>query len=216
MSLIKCPECGKEISDKASVCPNCGCPASEWKKDVIEEKIEFSEEKSEEERTCLNRAKEENLPLVLKDIASKYPRNQKVRMIKELRERMGIPLSDAKEIINGYLDSIQPPEEKNEIKEENNSNFPSGEMKSYTFNGVYRYTLFGGKQEVRCPRCGSENCSHHQEQKIIPGKTKTSYSANLNPLKPFTLVNKKEKVKKKEQIVTESKFICNSCGYIFK
>lgn len=26
MSLIKCPECGKEISDKASVCPNCGMP----------------------------------------------------------------------------------------------------------------------------------------------------------------------------------------------
>ena len=26
MALIKCPECGKEISDKATVCPNCGYP----------------------------------------------------------------------------------------------------------------------------------------------------------------------------------------------
>lgn len=26
MALIKCSECGKEISDKASTCPNCGCP----------------------------------------------------------------------------------------------------------------------------------------------------------------------------------------------
>ncbi len=26
MSLIKCPECGKEISDKAATCPNCGMP----------------------------------------------------------------------------------------------------------------------------------------------------------------------------------------------
>lgn len=26
MALIKCSECEKEISDKASVCPNCGCP----------------------------------------------------------------------------------------------------------------------------------------------------------------------------------------------
>lgn len=25
MALIKCKECGKEISDKASKCPNCGC-----------------------------------------------------------------------------------------------------------------------------------------------------------------------------------------------
>ena len=26
MALIKCPECGKEISDKAKTCINCGCP----------------------------------------------------------------------------------------------------------------------------------------------------------------------------------------------
>lgn len=29
MALIKCTECGKEFSDKASACPNCGCPISE-------------------------------------------------------------------------------------------------------------------------------------------------------------------------------------------
>ena len=26
MALIKCTECGHEVSDKASACPNCGCP----------------------------------------------------------------------------------------------------------------------------------------------------------------------------------------------
>lgn len=26
MALIKCPECGREISDKAVSCPGCGCP----------------------------------------------------------------------------------------------------------------------------------------------------------------------------------------------
>lgn len=26
MALIKCPECGKEISDRATSCPNCGYP----------------------------------------------------------------------------------------------------------------------------------------------------------------------------------------------
>ncbi|MBO4327126.1 MAG: zinc ribbon domain-containing protein [Clostridia bacterium] len=26
MALIKCPECGKEISDRAKACINCGCP----------------------------------------------------------------------------------------------------------------------------------------------------------------------------------------------
>lgn len=28
MALIKCPECGREISDKAASCPGCGCPVS--------------------------------------------------------------------------------------------------------------------------------------------------------------------------------------------
>ena len=31
MALIKCPECGKEVSDKASSCPNCGYPISNIK-----------------------------------------------------------------------------------------------------------------------------------------------------------------------------------------
>lgn len=28
MSMIKCPECGIEISNKAMYCPNCGCPSA--------------------------------------------------------------------------------------------------------------------------------------------------------------------------------------------
>lgn len=31
IALIKCPECGKEISDKASSCPNCGTPLNDQK-----------------------------------------------------------------------------------------------------------------------------------------------------------------------------------------
>lgn len=29
MALFTCPECGNQVSDKAEVCPNCGCPISE-------------------------------------------------------------------------------------------------------------------------------------------------------------------------------------------
>ena len=35
MALIKCAECGKEISSKASACPNCGCPIEKETKKVI-------------------------------------------------------------------------------------------------------------------------------------------------------------------------------------
>lgn len=34
MALIKCPECGREISDKAKACPGCGCPVE---KEVVYE-----------------------------------------------------------------------------------------------------------------------------------------------------------------------------------
>ena len=33
MALIKCSECGKEISDQASACPNCGVPLPKPKKE---------------------------------------------------------------------------------------------------------------------------------------------------------------------------------------
>lgn len=26
MALVKCPECGKDMSDRADACPGCGCP----------------------------------------------------------------------------------------------------------------------------------------------------------------------------------------------
>lgn len=34
MSLIKCPECGKEISDKSDKCIGCGFPLPQQKKRV--------------------------------------------------------------------------------------------------------------------------------------------------------------------------------------
>lgn len=58
MALIRCPECGKEISDKAASCPNCGYPIKELYiekpynyynnieyKDVIEESNDYENEK---------------------------------------------------------------------------------------------------------------------------------------------------------------------------
>ena len=38
MALIKCIECGKEISDKANACIHCGCPIEKEKRTVIIER----------------------------------------------------------------------------------------------------------------------------------------------------------------------------------
>lgn len=45
MSLIKCSECGKEISDKAAACPYCGCPV-----EISLSKIEKQAKSAKEEK----------------------------------------------------------------------------------------------------------------------------------------------------------------------
>lgn len=41
MALITCSECGKEFSDKADKCPNCGCPNPNAKETVVEIKEKY-------------------------------------------------------------------------------------------------------------------------------------------------------------------------------
>lgn len=41
MALIKCPECGKEISDKAGVCPECGYPISQKPSKMRSKKVVY-------------------------------------------------------------------------------------------------------------------------------------------------------------------------------
>ncbi len=55
MSLIKCAECGKEISDKADKCPNCGCPLNEKDLGVesFKEKTETKKEKKKESKLSI-------------------------------------------------------------------------------------------------------------------------------------------------------------------
>lgn len=43
MALIKCPECGKEMSDQATSCPNCGCPIEIVKKELESKRIKDEE-----------------------------------------------------------------------------------------------------------------------------------------------------------------------------
>lgn len=39
MALIKCPECEKEISDKAVSCPNCGYPMKPQKDKIVQKTV---------------------------------------------------------------------------------------------------------------------------------------------------------------------------------
>ncbi len=39
MALIKCPECGKEISDKANSCPSCGYPINSTQVETEQDRV---------------------------------------------------------------------------------------------------------------------------------------------------------------------------------
>lgn len=67
-----------------------------------------------------------------------------------------------------------------------------------------------------CPSCGGTNYHAFVEERVIrEGKVKTKTSLNLNPLKPFTVFNHKEKMVRKPITTQVSKFVCDDCGKIF-
>jgi hypothetical protein len=45
MALIKCPECGKDMSEIASICPSCGNPNPEIIDPVLAKKMFKSQKK---------------------------------------------------------------------------------------------------------------------------------------------------------------------------
>ena len=80
-------------------------------------------------------------------------------------------------------------------------------------------TTYNEQGQKCCPYCGSTHFQYAGQQ--IYGarheKTKNRYTANLNPLRPFTLVNKKEKVVKKARSgYAVDEFICLNCGNRFR
>lgn len=211
MALINCPECEKKVSDKAYSCPECGFPIKDYMESKIEESKETKNEPIAEEN--IEELDSENKVFSDSELDMLYESENGKRILMIQKISCDLDFNSAKKVVDDYFKRKFPEKELHYTKQMEISHNTVSEKKA--FSGVYRATLFGGMQEVYCPTCGSENCSHYKEQKIIPGKTKTTYSANLNPFKPFTLVNKKEKVVRKDQVYTENKFICNRCGKIF-
>ncbi len=211
MALINCPECGNSISDKANSCPKCGFPIQSIQNTEYDKWVTISAHNAmilKYNRLKGNLIIEQYGRKIIEDSFGAYQISGDVKDFKPILLISHKSLSSP--TVVDRSENTKELEWMLDYKEEATPVV----VEPPKFDGVYRYTL-GSKQEVYCPRCNSSNCSHYKEQKVIPGKTKTKYTANLNPLKPFTLVNKKEKVIKQERVITENKFICNSCGKIF-
>ena len=78
MALIKCPECGKEVSDKCTQCIHCGYPLVNYKCVINGEEYDFQEEIS-----------------IILD-----PREDGIRAIGSARRKTFMSLYDAKTLID--------------------------------------------------------------------------------------------------------------------
>lgn len=280
MGLIKCPDCGKEVSDKANVCINCGFPIEEYIKEQAEQRRKLAKQleqkANQDQQGEIDKRRYDGLKdkrnvfcETKKGIISIQDGRLKVQLssrqtiedyiwyfsleyfAKQVFNCYGLKINNAfkgfttgvydvypksqqdaenlmlfKEIMenNGFFndrsrfDAIyRKTSDEKYIQEKQKKKFESlMGNDSDDFKGIYRYDAWSGrKTEIYCPYCHSDNCSWYVTEKTIPGKTKTTYKANLNPLKPFTLYNKKEKVIREERQVTKKRIICNSCGRIF-
>lgn len=242
MPLIKCPECNKEISDKAEKCPNCGYPMTSMGHSEKNSDIIFTLDGRPVNMTQIWERSGNRIECI-KQIIQMYNANPNVaeKMSDDFIKKTGVKETHSGSyaqhvagtvVVNGI--EINPKEiflrnKKHQTNTMNEIMRVTGvsedearnllhygmkivqEQEKKNFEGVYKYSFFGKKTEVYCPRCKSMDCSIYKD--IIPEKTKTKYTMNLNPLKPLTLVNKKQKVVSKQQ--TLDRFICNKCGKIF-
>ena len=133
MALINCPECGREISDKAVSCPNCGYPIN-------------------------NSNQADSYTIILENIGV-----NKVQVIKCIREINGIDLLPAKNIaesapvVFAYNISL---EKATEIKEKFECIGAFASIRKYNENDSITQKI--NLQQNRCPRCGSTSITTGQ------------------------------------------------------
>ncbi|MBP3617989.1 MAG: zinc ribbon domain-containing protein [Lachnospiraceae bacterium] len=201
MALIICPECGKEISDKAAICVGCGFPVKEYLEEYNEKASDYAT------RTC------EYCGSVDIDDDG-YCNNCGMKL---LQERVGAVEQQNENVLveaKGLYTICPECDFRNE----------PGKFTCIKCGHKYtmsEYEVVYAKEETdfasrKCPSCNSKRVRAFVEEKvIIPKKTKGQTSINLNPFKPFTVFNQKEKVIRKEKKICTSRFICDACGRVF-
>ncbi len=120
--LIKFPECGKEISDKASACIHCGCP--------ISKQDDTTAQKSQ---------------LDLAPIIALYKSGNKLQAVKDLAERTGMSLKEAKD----YLDNM--------CREHTTTQTPPRQTTPHESTPTKRCSKCGAvypASDNQCPSCG--------------------------------------------------------------
>lgn len=130
MALIKCPECGKEVSDKASTCIHCGCPLSAQKESFYKVVLPPIDELGKNTATAA-RIASEILKVPMYEITDKLLKREEVLV------QNGLTLEQAKIIEQQFQ------------KESISINIVTCDSKPENDVVINNHFV------VRCPKCGS-------------------------------------------------------------
>jgi len=87
MALIYCPECEKQVSDKATACPNCGYP------------IANTANYADVTNTIQNTESDDDL--LIENIVQKYG-NNRIAAVRDVSHILGLSLTEAKKKVDDY------------------------------------------------------------------------------------------------------------------
>lgn len=142
MALITCPECGREISDKAVSCPGCGCPNL-----LIE----------------IDRIKREQSNERIKEIYDKVAGESPIwtvdkRTIMTLQDEMKIDKKTAQKMLDDYRCNLRA-----KYKEEHGNSFGDRFVEEFQ-------KQLAERKIPQCPKCKSTSISY-TTKKLSLGRT---------------------------------------------
>lgn len=165
MALIICSECGKEFSDKAPSCPNCGCPTIEsLTPPDLADKVESKVEKP-----------------IFDVLYETYPDDREAAA-KEFSRIKGCTMKQARNGVNNFYDAKIGKKKKSFL-----DSFAGTPQKSNTQRKP--------SNSLECPHCGSHNIDLLSDSVNMKEFSRTGMNLNpLHPLTFFkTKTVKKEK-----------------------
>ena len=178
MALIKCPECGGQVSDKAPACIHCGCPLQESKpqeiiwngKDVTEIENYYQSLSSDEKKNliifCEYLEKRHQSYADLDNILNPLPHEEYAKYRKfsqKIRHQYNmLDMGDASAFILGYL------------------RYKKYARKSRFYDRYNQTPQSPASQNVvRCPRCGSTSVTTEEQGYGLFGWIGASQKKNL-------------------------------------
>lgn len=235
MSLIICPECGKNFSDKAPACPNCGYPTNLINSDNSEENNIIEDTIKEDTPTTDSVTSN----IIQGEYSTSQTNSQPNTSKAKTKSKKGVNIDP------NNIQQVSAKKELDDLKRKGvglyifaSVLFAALAISLFSSPGALFCLIIciicisatvkrlkrikelqkivnGHNRILICPYCKSPDISSSVVQTgITTGPQKSRVSVNLNPLHPFTHTNIKTSATN-SYLDYGSKFQCNSCGKIF-